>query len=70
MRIDQQDGHGTITMYARVAAIYKYEEGSGHQLTGSTLLLCEWLEAQAPIEAPRRGQQQVSNAYCAQYASH
>jgi len=52
VRIDQQqggEGSETLTLYARVVAIYQYAPGSNHDMEGTPLLLCEWLEAHDPI---------------------
>lgn len=71
VRIDQQqggEGSETLTLYARVVAIYKYGAGSQHEMEGIPLVLCEWLEAHDPIveRAGRRSRVQVL-AYCAEY---
>jgi hypothetical protein len=52
VRIDQQqggEGSETLTLYARVVAIYQYGPDSNHAMQDTPLLLCEWLEAHDPI---------------------
>ena len=67
VRIDQQEGgegSDTLTLYARVVAIYQYGEGSQHEMEGIPLLLCEWLEAHDPIVERAGGRRRRGQVTC------